>query len=150
MEPPNNPRSWDHCLIVVETGGLRIVHWGDNRHNPPDDIWKALGHIDIALLPVDASQHVMGYIHIQAIMDRLKPRVVVPHHYYIWDVVQRQSTLQTAEAWISDREDVVECIACPTKIYRMEDLDKLEGAVHYFGEHVNFDKAAWMLSLIHI
>lgn len=144
MEPPNNPRSWDHCLIVVETGGLRIVHWGDNRHNPPGDIWKALGHIDIALLPVDASQHVMGYIHVQAIMDRLNPRVVVPHHYYIWDVVQRQSTLQTAEAWIGDREDVVDRITCPTKIYRIEDLDKLEGAVHYFGEHVNFDKPAWM------
>ena len=28
VEPPDNPRSWDHCLIVVETGGLRIVHWG--------------------------------------------------------------------------------------------------------------------------
>ena len=53
--PPDNPRSWDHCLIVVETGGLRIVHWGDNRHNPPADIWKALGDIDIALLPVDGS-----------------------------------------------------------------------------------------------
>ena len=25
IEPPNNPRSWDHCLIVVETGGLRIL-----------------------------------------------------------------------------------------------------------------------------
>jgi hypothetical protein len=21
IEPPNNPRSWDHCLLVVETGG---------------------------------------------------------------------------------------------------------------------------------
>ncbi len=21
IEPPNNPRSWDHCLIVIETGG---------------------------------------------------------------------------------------------------------------------------------
>ena len=31
IEPPNNPRSWDHCLLVVETGGIRIVHWGDNH-----------------------------------------------------------------------------------------------------------------------
>ena len=86
----------------------------------------------------------MGYIHVQAIMDRLKPRVVVPHHYYIWDVVQRQSTLQTAEAWIRDRDNVVERIARSTKTYRIEELDKVDGAVHYFGEHVNFDKASWM------
>ena len=31
IEPPNNPRSWDHCLLVVESGGIRIVHWGDNH-----------------------------------------------------------------------------------------------------------------------
>lgn len=35
ITPPNNPRSWDHCLLLIETGGLRILHWGDNRHNPP-------------------------------------------------------------------------------------------------------------------
>ena len=28
IEPPDNPRSWDHCLIVVETGGVRIVRTG--------------------------------------------------------------------------------------------------------------------------
>ena len=148
IEPPNNPRSWDHCLIVVETGGMRIVHWGDNRHNPPDDIWKALGHIDIALLPVDASQHVMGHVHVQSIVDRLQPRVVVPSHYYIWDVVQRQSTLQTAEAWVAEREAAmefgVERIAGPKRIYCIEEMDKLEAAVHYFGDNVAFDKAAWM------
>jgi len=60
IEPPNNPRSWDHCLIVVETGGLRILDWGDNRHNPPDFVWDMLGDIDIVLLPIDTSRHVMG------------------------------------------------------------------------------------------
>ena len=40
--------------------------------------------------------------------------------------------------------DVVERIAGPKKIYRIEEMDNLEGAVHFFGEHVNFDKAAWM------
>ncbi|HIA78145.1 MAG TPA: MBL fold metallo-hydrolase, partial [Gammaproteobacteria bacterium] len=106
IEPPNNPRSWDHCLLVVETGGIRIVHWGDNRHNPPDDIWKALGAIDIALLPIDASQHVMGYVHVESIIQCLNPRVVIPHHYYIWDVLQRQSTLQTAHDWVNSRETI--------------------------------------------
>lgn len=142
IEPPNNPRSWDHCLIVVETGGLRIVHWGDNRHDPPADIWKALGRIDIALLPVDGSQHVMGHIHVEAIIERLQPRIVIPHHYYIWDIVQRQSTLQTAEDWVNSR-DAVERISGHTRRYRIKEVDRLDRVVHYFGDQVAFDKTAW-------
>mgnify|MGYP001307611642 FL=1 len=143
IEPPNNPRSWDHCLLVVETGGIRIVHWGDNRHNPPDDIWKALGAIDIAILPIDASQHVMGYVHVESIIERLNPRVVIPHHYYIWDVVQRQSTLQTAHDWVNSRE-TIENIGSSERVYHIAELEKLDRAIHYFGEYVAFDKAAWL------
>ncbi len=122
---------------------MRIVHWGDNRHNPPDDIWKALGHIDIALLPIDASQHVMGHVHTESIIEQLQPRVIVPHHYYIWDVLQRQSTLQTADAWVGSRAGV-ERITAPRKIYHIAELDKLDAAVHFFGDQVAFDKDAWL------
>ena len=99
IEPPDNPRSWDHCLIVVETGGMRIVHWGDNRHDPPPEIWEALGRIDVALLPVDDSQHVMGFAMTEHIIETLRPHVVIPQH--------------------------------------------LDRAVHFFGDHVAFDKEAW-------
>ena len=103
ITPPNNPRSWDHCLIVIETGGLRIIDWGDNRHNPPDEVWDMLGEIDIALLPIDSSRHVMGWDMVEHVIDRLKPKVIVPHHYYIYDVIQRQSTLKSADAWVVER-----------------------------------------------
>ena len=143
IEPPDNPRSWDHCLIVVETGGVRIVHWGDNRHDPPEDIWKALGQIDIALLPVDASQHVMGHIHTAHIIETLKPRVIIPHHYYIWDVVQRQSTLQTCEAWV-EAYDEKETFLTPTQVYDHRRLENLDRVVHFFGDNVAFDKESWL------
>lgn len=142
IEPPNNPRSWDHCLIVVETGGLRIVHWGDNRHNPPPEIWAALGEIDIALLPVDASQHVMGHIHTDHIIETLRPKVVIPHHYYIWDVVQRQSTLQSADAWVAARERF-ERIDGPRRSYSIGDIKHLDRDVHFFGDNVDFDRESW-------
>ena len=146
IEPPNNPRSWDHCLIVVETGGLRIVHWGDNRHNPPDAIWRALGDIHIALLPIDGSQHVMGHKHTEHIIERLQPRIIVPHHYYIWDVLQRQSTLQSAEDWVAGRASS-ERIAGAKRTYRIADVAKEDGTVHFFGDNVAFDKVAWMQDL---
>lgn len=148
VEPPDNPRSWDHCLIVVETGGLRIVHWGDNRHDPPESIWKALGYIDIALLPVDASQHVMGHVHVAHIIDTLQPRVIIPHHYYIWDVVQRQSTLQTADAWVEAYPDV-DRILTPTRTYTADAIEKLDKVVHFFGNNVAFDKDAWLKAAGH-
>ena len=142
IEPPNNPRSWDNCLIVIETGGLRILHWGDGRPNPPEEIWDAVGEIDIALLPVDNSQHVIGFGAVDAIVDKLKPKVIVPHHYYIWDMVQRQSTLQTPTDWL-DKYDNVRHLDGPTITYSRSGLDEMDPAIHYFGDHVAFDKEAW-------
>ena len=142
IEPPDNPRSWDNCLLTVETGGLRILHWGDNRHNPPPEVWEALGRIDIALLPVDGSQHVMGFAMVEHIIDTLRPHVVIPHHYYIWDVVQRQSTLQSAEPWVDGRE-TAEKLDGPCRAYSASDIRHLDRAVHFFGDHVAFDRETW-------
>lgn len=142
IEPPDNPRSWDNCLIVVETGGLRLLHWGDNRHDPPDAVWAALGAIDIALLPVDGSQHVMGFVHVAAILERLRPKVVVPHHYYIWDLVQRGSTLLPADDWVAERPSA-QTLDGPDCRFTPASITGLDGHVVHFGEHVAFDKQAW-------
>ena len=142
IEPPDNPRSWDHCLLLVQSGGLRIVHWGDNRHDPPPGIWDALGEIDIALLPIDGSQHVMGHAMAESIIDRLRPRVVIPHHYYIWDVLQRQSTLLPADAWVAARA-AHERIGAPRRSYQRTDIRHLDRMGHFFGDHVAFDRDAW-------
>ncbi len=141
IEPPDNPRSWDHCLLRVETGGLRIAHWGDNRHNPPDSTLERLGAVDILLLPVDASMHVMGYEMGERVIEALRPKVVIPHHYYIWDLIQRQSTLREADEWVEGRGHVR--LDGPTHVYRATDIAGLDAMVHFFGEHVAFDKDAW-------
>ena len=79
IHPPDNPRSWDNCLVIVETGDLRILHWGDNRADLPEAAWDMLGDIDILFLPLDDSQHVISYEMADAIMARLKPSITVPH-----------------------------------------------------------------------
>lgn len=143
VRPPNNPRSWDNVLVVVEAGGLRVLHWGDNRQDPPEAVWQRLGQIDIVLLPVDGSQHVMSFGSTEAIIARLKPRVVIPHHYYIWDVTQRQSTLMPADGWVKARQHRL--LDKPAQVYSRETLAKLgDGTiVDFFGDHVAFDKFAW-------
>lgn len=149
IEPPDNPRSWDHCLILVETGGLRVLHWGDNRHNPPERVWRMLEtlagperRIDVLLMPVDGSQHVMGYAMAESVIERLRPSVVVPHHYYIREVVQRQSTLQTANEWVGKQAGAV-WLDGPALMLERAALAGMDRRVHYFGGHVAFDAGEW-------
>ena len=144
ITPPNNPRSWDHCLFLIETGGLRILAWGDNRHDPPEGIWQRLGKIDIALLPIDGSQHVMGFRHTEQIIETLRPKVVVPHHYYIFDVTVRQSTLQPVDPWVVQRGENARWLDGPAATYSRADLQGLEARVDFFGGNVAFDKERWL------
>ena len=143
IEPPGNPRSWDHCLQLVETGGLRILAWGDNRHDPPDAVWRRLGRIDIVLLPIDQSQHVMGFVHVESIIERLQPRVVVPHHYYIDGLTTRQSTLQPADRWVRGRHAAARWIDAPAVTYSRQDIEHLAARVDFFGSNVAFDTGRW-------
>ncbi len=102
--PPNNPGHLDNVSYVVETGGLRILIWGDNRHNPPDDVWTRWGRIDVLTLPVDGSQHILSYQQGDAVIERLKPKVVIPTHYLAAGVSSTLSTLQTADAWVDGQK----------------------------------------------
>ena len=144
ITPPDNPRSWDHCLLLIETGGLAILAWGDNRHDPPERVWRMLGDVDVVLLPVDDSRHVMGFDHVASIIATLRPRIVVPHHYYIMDVTLRQSTLQPAEEWLRSQGAAVRRLDGPACSYSREELDSLpDRRVDFFGPHVAFDRDAW-------
>ena len=143
ITPPNNPRSWDHCLLLIETGGLKILAWGDNRHNPPEEVWGAVNNVDIVLLPIDDSQHVISFPHAEEIIQRLSPSVIIPHHYYIFDVTVRQSTLQPAEKWLETQKNIVRLMAESTT-YHPKDLIEVKNRIDFFGDHVAFDKKKWL------
>ena len=142
LTPPDNARSWDNCLTIVETGGLRILHWGDNRHNPPEDIWDRIGPVDILLMPIDDSQHVMGDPMVASVIERIAPMVVIPHHYYTWNVVQRQSTLLPAEEWLNKQSQPVRRLDGAETVYSKASLPR-DLTIDYFGDHVAFDVDAW-------
>ena len=139
ITPPNNPRSWDHCLLLIETGGLKILAWGDNRHNPPEEVWAAVSDIDIVLLPIDDSQHVISFPHAEEIIERLSPSIVIPHHYYIFDVTVRQSTLQPADGWLNTQENVVR-LTNPSVKYHPRDLTNIKRRIDLFDGLVAYDK----------
>ena len=137
--PPNNPRCFDNSLIIIETGGLRILHWGDNRPDPPEEVWAQLTDIDVALLPVDASRHVLSYEMADTIMQRLGAKLAVPHHYFIWDVTTRGSTLLPADDWVATHTDAILLDAGATTL-RADQVKSMQGRVMHFGDHVGFEK----------
>ena len=143
ITPPNNPRSWDHCLLLIETGGLKILAWGDNRHNPPEEVWAAVSDIDIVLLPIDDSQHVISFPHAEGIIERLSPSIIIPHHYYIFDVTVRQSTLQPADGWLKTQENVVR-LTNSSVTYHPKDLINVDKRIDFFDGNVAFDKKKWL------
>lgn len=144
ITPPNNPRSWDNCIIVIETGGMRIVHWGDNRSELSDDVWEKIGKIDIALLPIDDSEHVMGFSGIDKIIEKLQPKIIIPHHYYIWDMIQRQSTLLTPNKWIAKRDNV-RMMDSAQAMYHRDEIKNFYKEINFFGDNVMFDKKEWRI-----
>jgi L-ascorbate metabolism protein UlaG (beta-lactamase superfamily) len=136
--PPDNWRSFDTTLLLIETGGLRIRHWGDNRPDPPPEIWERLGHVDVALLPIDGSQHVLGYEQVEAIRERLRPKVIVPHHYFIWNVTHRASTLGPPNDWMAGQAR--RHWTTSGEVTLSEDwVAQHDGLALCFGEHVCFD-----------
>ncbi|MGB3554702.1 MAG: MBL fold metallo-hydrolase [Jannaschia sp.] len=136
--PPDNWRSFDNSILLLETAGLRILHWGDNRPDPPQKVWDAIGRIDVALLPIDGSRHVLSDAQIAAVRARLGARITVPHHYFIWNVTHRASTLLPPDEWVLAQAGHSWTDAAEVTL-EAEDVRRRKGAVLCFGEHVAFD-----------
>jgi L-ascorbate metabolism protein UlaG (beta-lactamase superfamily) len=98
-----------------------------------------IGKVDIALLPIDGSQHVLSYAQVDKVIGRLQPRIVVPHHYYTWDVMTRGSTLLPADEWVKSRPDPRWLDQGSVKL-APDDVKAQQGKVIYFGGHVAFAK----------
>lgn len=138
-DPPDNWRSFDNCIVIVEAGGLRILHWGDNRPDPPDSVWDRIGQVDIALLPADGSQHVLSFPQLEAVAARLGAGLIVPHHYHVWDITTRGSTLLPPDAWVNDRTGSRWTGAGSVRL-TAADVRAHRGTVLCFGGDVAFDK----------
>ena len=74
-------------------------------------------------------------------MSRLRAKVVVPHHYYIWDVTTRGSTLLPPNDWV-DAQPKRRWVDGAVIRFRPGDVRSLAGHALCFGENVAFNKTA--------
>ncbi|MDQ7842127.1 MAG: MBL fold metallo-hydrolase [Armatimonadota bacterium] len=69
-----------NAIFIFEAEGLRLVHAGDLGHTLSPDQVKAVGRPDLLLIPV-GGYYTIGPAEATAVVDQLRPRVVVPMHY---------------------------------------------------------------------
>lgn len=92
-----------NTLFVIEIDGVRYCHIGDNRHDVPEEVRVRLGRVDLLMVTVDDSCHLLSYAQVDAIVDALDPRVVVPMHYYVEGLTTKESTLKGPDGWLASR-----------------------------------------------
>jgi L-ascorbate metabolism protein UlaG (beta-lactamase superfamily) len=134
--PPNNEIALDNAIQIIETGGLRIAVWGDNRAAPDPSIDSYLKNVDVLILPVDS---VLTRSEADAVVRKYDPRTVIPAHYFLAGLTVGDSGLESADRWVNDQEK-----AHPLDIRRLDSARltlsaaELKGAHHriyYFGNH---------------
>jgi L-ascorbate metabolism protein UlaG (beta-lactamase superfamily) len=86
---PTNIRSWGgggtdyngNSIFVYEISGMCIAHLGHLHHTLTPEHLKALGQIDIVLVPVDGSW-TMDQDGMMEVLESLKAQLMIPMHYF--------------------------------------------------------------------
>ena len=134
--PPNNVIGFDNAIELIETGGLRIAIWGDNRATPDPFLDNYLKNVDVLILPIES---ILTRTEVDAIVGKYNPKTVIPAHYYVAGLTTGISGLESADGWVNDQEKVYHA-----DVRRLDSADltlnaaELEGAhhrVYYFGNH---------------
>lgn len=87
-------------IVIVESGGVRFCHVGDNRHAPSQEALDAIRQADVLMIPVDDSAHLLSFDEVGALIESIEPRVVVPMHYFNEGLTAPESTLLGIDRWL--------------------------------------------------
>ncbi len=69
-----------NIIWIIEVGGIKIAHLGDNGPLT-DQVKRAIGQVDILMLPADGDQHILKNEEVMEFIDAFKPSVQIPMHY---------------------------------------------------------------------
>lgn len=131
--PPDNFMHMDNYIQVVETGGLKIAHWGDNRPIPADHVMSELKGVDVLILTIDGSQHILSYDDITAAIANINPKIVIPGHYYTKGASSVLTTLSDADEWVSQQSNAIR-LDSSRLVLKADEVKKMTGTtVYYFG-----------------
>lgn len=134
--PPNNVIEFDNAIQIIETGGLRIAVWGDNRAVPNPFLDHYLENVDVLILPIET---VLTRAEVDTIVRKYNPRALIPAHYFLNGLTTKTSGLESPDGWLNDQQKVHHA-----DVRRLDRADltlnaaELKGShhrVYYFGDH---------------
>ena len=85
-------RSSKPGVYVLPTGGI-------TARSRPVSLMRHSKNVDVLIMNIDDSSHILSYEDVDAALLRYRPRVVIPGHYYTKGASSVLSTLSTAEKW---------------------------------------------------
>ena len=99
-------RDFPNVMFRLEVDGVSYLHIGDNRADWPPEVARAVGDVDVLMVTVDDSIHLLTYDEVDSLVQRLQPRVVIPMHYFIPGLSASGNDLLPPEGWL-DRQQTV-------------------------------------------
>ena len=88
-------------MYRLEVGGLRFLHMGGNRADWPAEVAESVGEVDVLMVTVDDSKHLLTYEEVDSLIDRLHPSVVIPMHYQIPGLIPDSAGLRPPDGWLA-------------------------------------------------
>lgn len=98
--------SFKSTVFVVESGGVRIAHFGDAGPLDAEQV-KRIGRVDVVLLPIDGEEHILKPTQISEIVKQLRPAIIVPMHYQIPALSNLPASLGPIEPWLMRQQNVL-------------------------------------------
>ncbi len=134
--PPNNVIGFDNAIQIIETGGLRIAIWGDNRAVPDPSLDHYLKSVDVLILPVET---ILTRAEVDAIVRKYDPKAVIPSHYFLDGLTTDVAGLESADGWVNDQEKVhhadVRRLNTANLTLNAAELKGSHHRVYYFANH---------------
>lgn len=112
-----------NTIFVLEIGGLRIAHLGDNGPLTPDNI-REIGPVDVLMIAGDALYHILSPEATDSAIEALQPSIVIPMHYRIPALEQdadSPSDLGELGPWLEGRGPV-EVAGSETVVLTADDM----------------------------
>jgi L-ascorbate metabolism protein UlaG (beta-lactamase superfamily) len=134
--PPNIVIGFDNAFQIIDTGGLRIAVWGDNRATPDPALDHYLKNVDVLILPIEP---ILTHAEVDTIVGKYNPKTVIPAHYFLNGLTTTISGLESADRWVNAREK-----GHHVDVRRLNSADltlnaaAMKGShdrVYYFGNH---------------
>lgn len=105
-------RSFGHAntIWLLEIAGVRIAHLGDNGPLTKQNV-EQLGRVDVLMIPIDTTEHLLKNSEIELIRAALQPRILIPMHYFIPELDPSPDdwpklNLGPIDPWLAGQENV--------------------------------------------